>query len=162
MARNLSPYSVAEESLPLSSAARGQQGMQSTSAPLGPNAYDGGAGSKVKVDPQPYNNGRLELQNVGQNVLSAVPQAEVEAMRQVGAGIDQKSEQEYKAQEFANDRMAQMLYANESGSALMELNGIMQSPNKSKFLNDIATGKTMAMGLNPDLGAAKAQSEQYS
>ena len=162
MARNVSPYTVAEESLLMSSAARGQQGMQSTSAPLGPNSYDGGGSSKAAVNTQPFNNERLALQNVEQNIVSAVPQAESDAMGKVRGTIGQESEAQYKAQEFANDRMAQMLYANESGNAMMELNGIMQSPDKAKFLNHIATGKTMAMGLNPDLGAAKAQTEQYS
>ncbi len=57
--------------------------------------------------------------------------------------------------------MSEVLYANDSGTALMRLNSTMQSPDKDKFLNEIATGKAMAAGLNPELGAEAAQKARY-
>ena len=66
-----------------------------------------------------------------------------------------------KLSSFATERMSEALYANESGAALMRLNAVMQSPEKGKFLNDIATGKMMAAGMNPDLGSQAASAQQY-
>jgi hypothetical protein len=38
----------------------------------------------------------------------------------------------------------------------------MQSPEKGKFMNDIAVGKAMrTAGMSPDLGAEVAQARQY-
>jgi len=44
---------------------------------------------------------------------------------------------------------------------LMKLNGVMQGPDKAKFVNDIATGKAMAAGISSDLAAQEAQVQQY-
>ena len=41
------------------------------------------------------------------------------------------------------------------------MNAVMQSPEKAKFLNDIATGKAMAAGMSPDLGGEVATKNQY-
>ena len=59
-----SPYTIAEEMLGASSAQRGLTGMERTAAPKGPNMMDGGAASKVGVNTQPYNNSRLQEQNI--------------------------------------------------------------------------------------------------
>lgn len=127
----------------------------------GPNAYDQGGASKPAVNTQPFNNQRLAEQDMLQNVLTSGPQAAANAMGQVRSQTAQQSDAEAKAQLFAAERMSEALYANESGSALMRLNSVMQSPDKSKFINDIATGKAMAAGLNPDLASQMAQSGQY-
>ena len=156
----MNPYSVAQESLGLSSMQRGIGGMNSPVRP-GPNQYDQGGASKPSVNTQPYNNQRLADQNTLQNVGSAAPQAAANAMGQVRSQVSEQSSAEDKAQQFAAQRMSEALYANESGTALMRLNAVMQSPEKGKFLNDIATGKAMAAGMNPDLGAEAAQSRQY-
>ena len=58
------PFSVAEHTLHQSNAMRGLQGMDRTSAPMGPNAYDRGGASKPSVNTQPYNNERLAQQNM--------------------------------------------------------------------------------------------------
>ncbi len=52
------PYTIAEQMLPQSSAMRGLEGMNRTSAPAGPNAFDQGGSSKP-VNTQPFNNERL-------------------------------------------------------------------------------------------------------
>jgi hypothetical protein len=156
----MNPYSIAQETLGMSSMQRGLSGMNSPVRP-GPNAYDQGGASKPSVNTQPFNNQRLAEQNQLQNISSASPQAGAAAMGQVRTKNAQDSDAETKAQIFASERMAEALYANQSGSAMMKLNSVMQSPDKSKFLNDIAVGKAMTAGMSPDLGQEVAQSNMY-
>ena len=127
----------------------------------GPNAYDQGAASKPSVNTQPFNNQRLAEQNQLQNIGSAVPQANVDAAGQARSDIAVESDQEAKAQLFAAERLSEALYANQSGTAMMRMNAVMQSPERGKFMNDIAVGKAMAAGLNPDLGQEVAQKNMY-
>ena len=155
-----SPYSIAQETLGMSSMQRGIGGMNSPVRP-GPNAYDLGGASKPSVNTQPYNNQRLAEQNTLQNIGSAAPQAAANAMGQVRSQTAAQSDQEAKAQLFAAERMSEALYANQSGNSLMQLNAIMQSPEKAKFMNSIATGKAMAAGMSPDLGGEVATKNQY-
>ena len=145
------PYRVSEEMLGMSSAAQGLGGMVSKVRP-GANRYSGGGMDKPEVNSQPYNNERYYEQNIMQNTLSAAPQAASGAMGNVRSQTASKSDAEQKAQNLVTTRMSEALYANQSGNALMRLNAVMQSPDKNKFLNDIAVGKAMAQGLNPDLG----------
>jgi hypothetical protein len=155
-----SPYSIAQETLGMSSMQRGIGGMNSPVRP-GPNAYDLGGASKPSVNTQPYNNQRLAEQNTLQNIGSAAPQAATNAMGQVRSQTAAQSDQEAKAQLFAAERMSEALYANQSGTALMKMNAMMQSPEKAKFMNGIATGKAMSAGMSPDLGGEVATKNQY-
>ena len=155
-----SPIPVSREMLGMNSASRGLQGMISP-VPEIDNAMDRGGASKVAVNTQPFNNQRFQEQNILQNTLSAAPQAATNAAGQIRTQNAAMTDQEAKAQQFASSRMSEALYANQSGTALMRLNAVMQSPERSKFLNDIATGKAMAQGLNPDLGQEVAQARQY-
>ena len=82
-------------------------------------------------------------------------------MGKVRAQTASQSDAETKAQQFASQRMSEALFANESGAALMKLNSVMQSPERNKFLNDIAVGKALASGMSPDLGAEVATKRQY-
>ena len=127
----------------------------------GPNAYDQGGASKPSVNTQPFNNERLAMQNAGENARTASNQAVANAMGQSRAAGAEQTDAQTKAQQLLNSRMSEALFANDSGSALMRLNSVMQSPEKAKFENDIATGKLLAAGMNPDLGAAGAQAAQY-
>ena len=127
----------------------------------GPNAYDQGGASKPSVNTQPYNNQRLAEQNTLQNITSAAPQAGANAMGQARSQTAAQSDQEAKAQLFAAERMSEALYANQSGTALMKMNAVMQSPEKAKFLNGVATGKAMSAGMSPDLGGEVATARQY-
>ena len=63
-----SPYSIAQETLGMSSMQRGMGGMTSPVRP-GPNAYDQGGASKPSVNTQPYNNQRLAEQNQLQRIV---------------------------------------------------------------------------------------------
>ena len=144
----------------MSDQARGISGMDSQ-VPNIPNAFDSGAASKPYVNSQPYDNQVLAQQNIIANTSSAAPQANANAQRDVERQVDQQGDAEYKAQVFAAERMSEALFANEGGSALMRLNSIMQSPDKAKFMNDIAVGKAMSSGMSPDLGGEVAQANQY-
>ena len=156
----MNPYTVAEQTLGQSSMQRNLPGMVSKVQP-GPNMFDAGAESKPGVNSQLASNQRLSMQETSRNIESAGPQANVGAARNAGKQVLDQADAENKAQAFAAQRMSEMLYANDSGTALMRMNSVMQSPDKDKFLNDIATGKAMAAGMNPDLGADAANRARY-
>ena len=136
--------------------------MGRTSALPGPNMIDNGAASKPMLNSQPENNARLMDQNIRQNTGTAGTQAASNAVRQVQTQGLEVTDQMVKAQEFARQRIAETLYANDAGAAMMKLNSISQSPDKAAFMNDLAVSKSMAVGVNPDLAAAAAQAKQYA
>jgi hypothetical protein len=140
------PY--AEEALRLAEIGRGQEGMSRTAAPVGPNLTDGGGMSKPNVNTQPFNNTRLMEQNMGQNISTAVPAQQANALGQVRKGVAEQSDAEYKANEFKNERVAQMLYANDGGNATMAMS-IPQVAEMSK--QHVAEQKLMAYGVNPQV-----------
>ena len=140
------PY--AEEALRLAEIGRGQEGMSRTAAPVGPNLTDGGGMSKPNVNTQPYNNTRLMEQNMQQNMTSAVPGQQANALGQVRKGMAEQSDAEYKANEFKNERVAQMMYANDGGSATFKM-GIPEVAQKVS--QHVAEQKLMAYGINPQV-----------
>ena len=140
------PY--AEEALRLAEIGRGQEGMSRTAAPVGPNLTDGGGMSKPNVNTQPYNNTRLMEQNMQQNMTSAVPGQQANALGQVRKGMAEQSDAEYKANEFKNERVAQMMYANDGGSATFQM-GIPEVAQKVS--QHVAEQKLMAYGINPQV-----------
>ena len=141
-----SPY--AEEALRLAEIGRGQEGMSRTAAPVGPNLADGGGMSKPNVNTQPYNNTRLMEQNMGQNISSAVPAQQANALGQVRKGVAEQSDAEYKANEFKNERVAEMLYANDGGNATFQ----MSIPEVAQQTQQhVAEQKLMAYGVNPQV-----------
>jgi hypothetical protein len=161
MAFNRTNYiPIAQESLGISSIDRGIGGLNSPVLP-GSNGLLDGATNAGATNVQAYSNQRLAEQNMLQNIGSAAPQAAANAMGQVRKETAVLSDQEVKAQQFATERMSEALYANQSGTALMKINALMQSPEKAKFMNDIAMGKALAEGMNPDLGAEVASARQY-
>lgn len=140
------PY--AEEALRLAEIGRGQEGMSRTAAPVGPNLTDGGGMSKPNVNTQPYNNTRLMEQNMQQNMTAAVPGQQANALGQVRKGMAEQSDSEYKANEFKNERVAQMMYANDGGSATFKM-GIPEVAQKVS--QHVAEQKLMAYGINPQV-----------
>ena len=140
------PY--AEEALRLAEIGRGQEGMARTAAPVGPNLTDGGGMSKPNVNTQPYNNSRLMEQNMQQNVTTAIPAQQANALGQVRKGVAEQSDAEYKANEFKNERVAQMLYANDGGSATFRM-GVPEVANQIQ--QHAAEQKLMAYGVNPQI-----------
>ena len=138
------PY--AEEALRLAEIGKGQEGMSRTAAPVGPNLTDGGGMSKPNVNTQPFNNQRLMEQNMQQNISSAVPAQQANALGQVRKGVAEQANAENKANEFKNERVAQMLYANDGGNATFQM-GIPEVANQVK--QHVAEQKLMAYGVNP-------------
>jgi len=141
-----SPY--AEEALRLAEIGRGQEGMSRTAAPVGPNLTDNGGMSKPNVNTQPYNNARLMEQNMQQNIAAAVPGQQANALGQLRKGNAEVSGAEYKANEFKNERVAQMLYANDGGNATFQM-GIPEVANTVK--QHVAEQRLMAEGINPQI-----------
>ena len=138
------PY--AEEALRLAEVGRGQQGMGRTAAPVGPNLLDSGGMSKPNVNTQPYNNSRLIEQNIQQNVSASVPAQQANAVGQLRKQNAQMADAEYKANEMKNERVAQMLYATDGGSATFAM-GVPEVANQVK--QHVAEQKLMAYGINP-------------
>jgi len=151
MAQQLQSYGqgpYAEEALRLAEIGRGQEGMSRTAAPVGPNLADGGGMSKPNVNTQPYNNTRLMEQNMSENMRAAVPGQQANALGQVRKGVAEQSGEEYKANEFKNERVAQMLYANDGGNATFRM-GIPEVANTVK--QHVAEQRLMAEGINPQI-----------
>ena len=136
-------------------------GMARTSAPPGPNMIDGGAVSKPFLNSQPEVNAVMTGQNIGQNAITAGQQVNSNTRRALEVQRDNVTDQEVAAQQYARERIAETLYANDAGSAMMKLNSVAQSPDKAKLMNDLAVSKAMAAGVSPDLGAAASSSAQY-
>ena len=153
--------SVARESLPVSDAMQGLGAMNQPNAGMF-NADDGGAMSKPYVNAQPTENAFLAAQRMQQDAITAAPQQAAAAMGMVKKQQTEMDNAGYKAQTMLNERMVQELVKRGSGGALMEMGAIMQSPEKQRFLNDIETGSAMFNSQAPELGAAAAQSMQYS
>jgi len=140
------PY--AEEALRLAEMGRGMEGMGRTAAPVGPNLTDSGGMSKPNVNTQPYNNQRLMEQNMGQNMSSAVPAQQSNMLGQVRKQSAEMSGAEYQANEMKNERVAQMLYANDGGNATFAL-GIPEVAQRTQ--QHVAEQKLMAHGINPQI-----------
>ena len=151
MAQQLQSYGqgpYAEEALRLAEIGRGQEGMSRTAAPVGPNLADGGGMSKPNVNTQPFNNTRLMEQNMSENVRAAVPGQQANALGQVRKGVAEQSDAEYKANEFKNERVAEMLYANDGGNATFR----MSIPEVAQQTQQhVAEQKLMAYGINPQV-----------
>ena len=87
-------------------------------------------------------------QNMQQNMTAAVPGQQANALGQVRKGMVEQSDSEYKANEFKNERVAQMMYANDGGSATFKM-GIPEVAQKVS--QHVAEQKLMAYGINPQV-----------
>ena len=152
---------VARETLPISDAMHGLQGMTQPNAGMY-NSDDGGAMSKPYLNAQPSEQQSLAMQNVIQNGQTAAPQAAAAAMGAVRKGTTEQSTAQYRAQSLLNEKMSEQLDAAGLGQGLMKINAIMQSPEREKFITDVATSRAMFSGDAPELGAYIAQANQYA
>ena len=151
MAQPLQPYGTnpaAEETLRISEMQRDQAGMGRTAAPVGPNLQDGGAMSKPTINSQPYNNARLMGQNQSQNLQTAVPGAQANAIGQVRKQNAEVSNAQHKAIEQRNRTVAEILYANDGGAATFRL-GVPEVAQQVQ--QHVAQQKLMAHGINPQV-----------
>ncbi len=143
------PYSVAEQMLSQSSSMRGLDGMNRTSAPPGPNAYDQGGSSKPSVNTQPYNNERLAEQNMMVRQADALPQAQSANVQGFRKEQLVGSNEEYKDVTFREQRKAEVMEV--LGSPATQYMSQMNDVENQKLRNDIAVSKAMSIGANPDL-----------
>ena len=97
-----------------------------------------------------------------QDMITSAPQQAAAAMGMVKKQEQQMSNAQYTAQTQLSERMVQELVKRGSGGNLMELNAVMQSPDRQAFINDIATSQAMFNAQAPELGAHRASVNQYS
>ena len=125
------------------------------------NSDDMGAGSKPYVNSQPERQAGHAGQNLRVNGQSAGPQRSAAAMDQVR----KMQTEQATAQNFLTQKTAQViddkLEQSGGGSALMLLNQVVQSPNREKFVNHIASSKAMYEGAAPELGQVQAEANRY-
>ena len=155
----VSPFTVAEEALHNSDVARGITGMERTSAPLGPNMFDGGPASKVQENTQPFNNMRMQEQSIQQNTMTGMQQANANAVQQVRKGGLVEDNANYKANSLMEQRKGEILSVMNAPATLAM--GNMSPPQMEKFRSDIATSKAIAMGASPDLAQEAISTRRY-
>ena len=158
----VSPFTIAEESLSASSAMQGLGGMERTAAPKGPNMFDGGPASKVGENTQPFNNARMQQQNILQNTSAAAPQAQANAVQQSRKMNLVEDNAQYRANiatQLFEGRKTEILSVMKTPG--LDKMGSMTSIENDQFRSDIATGKAMAMGVNPDLVQNQMSEKRY-
>jgi len=143
------PYTIAEQMLPQSNSMRNAEGMNRTSAPPGPNAFDMGGSSKPSVNTQPFNNERLAEQNMMVRHSDALGQAQSAGLQGQRKQQLVQDNEEFKAASFANERKAEVMEV--LGSPATQYMSQMGDVEGAAVRNSIATGKAMAVGMNPDL-----------
>ena len=71
--------------------------------------------------------------------LTAIPGAQANAIQGVRKSNADLSQQEYEAQQMLTTRKAEVLYANDGGAAIMQLNQIASDPASARnFMGLIA------------------------
>ena len=143
--------SVAEGMLHKASIARNQEPMTRTSAPEGAErSLSQGMTDKVEFNEQPEKNQMYTSQNVKQNILSAIPGAQANAIQGVRKDASDVAQQEYEAQQMLQTRKAEVLYANDGGAAVMRLNEIGSDPASLRnFMGLVADAQMQSQGNNP-------------
>ena len=156
--RRISPFTIAEEMLQNAD----QAGLTRTSAPLGPQTMAAPSpytDVRAADDAQAYNNNRMMEQNINQNTSTAMQQAGANAKRDVQKQQLALDNQEYKANALFTQRTGEVLSMMNSPATLAM--GNMSPPQMAAFRADIATGKAMAMGVNPDLVMNQVNEQRY-
>ena len=144
-----SPYRPAEAMLPGTS----PMGMSRTSAPPGPNMYDGSPTSLVGVNHQDVNNNRLLMQNEMQNRNEGgVQQAQSAAIQGVRKEQLIQDNADYKANDLLESSKALMLEAmgNERTPGLRAM-GEMNDVEAKAHRGNVAAMVAQSRGINPDL-----------
>lgn len=145
----MGPY--AEEALAGHSIARGDGGMLRTSAPIGPERINSsGSMDKPEANTQPLNNMIHKQQEVRQNISSGMTQGMSNAVRAERKNQIDDSQAKFQAQEKMNRYLAEIIYANDGGTALMSLNSLAQDPATIKnYMHRIAESQLMGASNNP-------------
>jgi len=136
------PY--AQNALNESSSNRGIPAMNSGVPPMANMDVDDGY-TKPYINAQPQHNTKLAMQEHMQNVTTARPQAAANAMGAVRKQVIDQASAEERPKQFMNAKMADVIYAQSGGGALMQLNSVMQSPERGAFMESIATSRRQFM-----------------
>ena len=154
------PY--AQEALALASYKRGIGGMALPNAGMA-NSMDGGAFSKPGANAQEQRNFELANQNRQQNDISLRPQAQAQGAGQVRKEMVDMSTLQSQVQQEFNQFMANVMEERNLGAGIMRLNSIMESPERAKFMNDVAVSSAMYQeGRAPQLGQMIAEANRYT
>jgi len=148
MKSNLGMNPFAEEALHLAAMGQGNAGMSRTAAAVGPNLAVGGPLSQPLVNAQGYSNDVKRQQNIQQNVSTAIPQSQAQALGQLKIAESASSQADYKAQTGLLEKISLMMYANDAGNATFQL-GIPEVAQQVK--QHLAEQKLMAYGINPQV-----------
>ena len=153
------PY--AQEALGMSSVKRGLGMMTQPNAGM-KNQMDGGAFSKPYANAQEQRNMELAVQNSQQNGITQISGQTAQAAGQARKMISNQSTQEEKAKQYMDMNKAHYL-EQMGGQGVMRLNSIMESPERSRFVNDIAVSNAMHQeGMAPELGQLTAEANRYA
>ena len=153
---------VARETLALSDAARGLSGM--TQPNVGMTNMDTGrayANASAATAGQMEEQMQLAGQEMQQNMQTAQYQQNVGMRGEAIKATTQMNDAQSKAQAGLNDAILTQLDASGNGGALMQLNALVQSPEREQFVNNIATSRAMRNEQAPELGAYQASTQQY-
>ena len=94
-----------------------------------------------------------------QNTGSAVAQAQSDAVQQTRKLGLVEDNANYKANQMLEERKSEILSVMQAPATLAM--GNMSPPQVEQFRSDIATGKAMAMGVNPDLVQNQIGEQRY-
>ena len=78
-------------------------------------------------------------------------------MDQVTKAVSEQNTADYRAQEELRVGVVNTMDKFGLGGGMMELNAIMQSPDRQRYLTSIGTSKAMFSGQAPELGALAAE-----
>ena len=149
---------VSRGNLGYSSAEKGLGGMIPPNEGM-TNSMDGGLGAQPNTPLQGERQQQLAVQNMQQNGISATFQANANGGRQAQLGMLNTPEEQ--AKQFATQAKATVLEATDGGRATMQLNSIMQSPERETFMNSIAVSKAMGEAKAPELGQVTEEANRY-
>jgi len=152
--------SVARGALPISDMMRGQGAMDPPNQGMF-NSDDSGTLSKVSLNGQPGEQAIQAQQFLISNMQTGSPQQIAGATGDIRAAMVANEQPTYKAQMMLNDFAANELEKRGGGSALMELNAALQSPERAQLETDLLTQQAMSANMSPEMGAMAAQNMQY-
>jgi hypothetical protein len=153
---------VARETLALSDSARGLSGM--TQPNVGMTNMDTGrayANASAATAGQMEEQMQLAGQEVQQNMQTAQYQQNVGMRGEAIKASTQMNDAQSKAQSMLANGILDQLDARGNGGALMQLNALVQSPEREAFVNNMATAAAMRNQQAPELGAYQASTQQY-
>ena len=100
-------------------------------------------------------------QGMMQNMQTGASQAAAGARGEVIKAQTQMDDAQYKAQQGLTQKMESIIEATGSGAALMQLNALVQSPEREAFMESVASSRAMFNAQAPELGAYRASTMQY-